>query len=211
MTITWFGQSCFRIEAKEGSLLIDPFSKEIGLKPPKIKDDLVLVTHQHLDHNNIADINPEALLVDGPGEYERKGIQVQGILSYHDKSQGKERGLNTIYLIKAEEMTVCHLGDFGQGKLDDAQVEAIGDVDILLIPVGGTYTIDAKEAVEVISQIEPKIIVPMHYKIPDLKIDLDAPEKFIKEVGLTPEKIDKLRISKKVLPVEEIKLIVLQP
>jgi len=211
MTITWFGQSCFRIEAKEGSLLIDPFSKEIGLKPPKIKDDLVLVTHQHLDHNNIADINPEALLIDGPGEYERKGIQVQGILSYHDKSQGKERGLNTIYLIKAEEMTVCHLGDFGQGKLDDAQVEAIGDVDILLIPVGGTYTIDAKEAVEVISQIEPKIIVPMHYKIPDLKIDLDAPEKFIKEVGLTPEKIDKLRISKKVLPVEEIKLIVLQP
>ncbi|MBX4211552.1 MAG: MBL fold metallo-hydrolase [Candidatus Yanofskybacteria bacterium] len=210
MTITWFGQSCFRIEAKEGSILIDPFSKEIGLRPPKIKDDLVLVTHQHMDHNNTTEMNPEALLIDGPGEYERKGIQVQGILSYHDKSQGKERGLNTIYLIKAEEMTLCHLGDFGQGKLDDSQVEAIGDVDLLLVPVGGTYTIDAKEAVEVISQVEPKVIIPMHYKIPDLAVDLDAPEKFIKEVGLTPEKVDKYRISKKLLPVEETKLIMLQ-
>jgi len=215
MTINWFGQSCFRIEVKEAhstgsgqvSILIDPFSKEIGLKPPKIKDDLVLVTHNHPDHNNLEGLNPEAFLINTPGEYEKKGIAIRGILSYHDKSQGKERGLNTIYVIKAEDMTLCHLGDLGQEKLDDSQVEEIGDVDILLVPVGGNYTINYKEAVGVIGQIEPKIIIPMHYKVKDLKVDVDGPEKFVKELGLTPEKVDKYKISKKLLPLEEMKLV----
>ncbi|OGN10038.1 MAG: hypothetical protein A3J46_04225 [Candidatus Yanofskybacteria bacterium RIFCSPHIGHO2_02_FULL_41_11] len=209
MTIMWFGQSCFRIETKEGSILIDPFSKEIGLRPPKIKDDLVLVTHDHHDHNNVADANPEAFIIKNPGEYEKQGIAVHGILAYHDKSEGKERGLNTIYIIKAEEMTICHLGDLGQEKLSDEQVQAIGDIDILMIPVGGTYTINSKEAVAVISQIEPKIIMPMHYKTPDLKVDIESADKFIKELGLTPEKTDKFKMVKKNLPTEEMKLIVL--
>src|SRR3989344_1082325 len=158
MMINWFGQSCFRIEVKEGSLLIDPFSKEIGLKPPKIKDDIVLVSHDHDDHNNVEDLPSESFLINNPGEYEKKGIAIRGISSYHDKSEGKERGLNTIYIVKAEDMTICHLGDLGQEKLDEKQVEEIGDIDILFIPVGGNYTINGKEAVGVISQIEPKII-----------------------------------------------------
>ena len=170
---------------------------------------MVLVSHQHYDHNNVADANPEAFIIKNPGEYEKQGIAVHGILSYHDKSEGKERGSNTIYIIKAEEMTLCHLGDLGQEKLTDEQIEAIGDVDILMIPVGGTYTINYKEAVGVISQIEPKIIVPMHYKIPDLKVDLDGVDKFVKELGLTSEKIDKLKIAKKNLPTEEMKLVIL--
>ncbi len=210
MTINWFGQSCFRLEAKEGSILIDPFGKETGLKPPRIKDDIVLVTHGHADHSSVEDINPEAFLIKNPGEYEKKGIAIRGISSYHDKSEGKERGLNTIYVIKAEEMTICHLGDLGQEKLDDKQVEEIGDVDILLVPVGGNYTINAKEAVGVITQIEPKIVIPMHYKLKDLKIDLEGPEKFVKELGLTPEKLDKYKIAKKLLPLEEIKLVMLE-
>jgi L-ascorbate metabolism protein UlaG (beta-lactamase superfamily) len=210
MTITWFGQSCFRIESKEGSLLIDPFSKDIGLRPPKIKDDLVLVTHPHYDHNNLDSLNPEAFVISGPGEYERKGIAVRGILSYHDSANGVERGLNTIYVIKAEEMTICHLGDLGQHELTDQQVEDVGDVDVLLIPVGGTYTIDGKEAVHIVSQIEPKIIVPMHYQVPGLSIKLDGAEKFIKEAGLSPENVDKIKLSKKLLPVEETKLIIPQ-
>src|SRR3989344_1900504 len=143
MTITWYGQSCFRIEAKEGSVLIDPFSKEIGLRPPKIKDDVVLVTHQHSDHNNISEANPEAFIIQNPGEYEKQGIAVRGIASFHDDKQGTERGPNTIYIIKAEEMTICHLGDLGH-TLSDSQIEEIGDVDLVMIPVGGTYTIDAK-------------------------------------------------------------------
>src|SRR3989338_4103996 len=173
MTINWFGQSCFRIEAKEGSILIDPFSKEIGLKPPKIKDDIVLVSHEHDDHNNVEDINPEAFLINTPGEYEKKGIAIRGISSYHDKVEGKERGLNTIYIMKAEEMTICHLGDLGQEKLTESQVDEIGE-------------------------IEPKIIIPMHYKVVGhTSTVLDGPEKFVKELGLAPEKVDKYKISKK--------------
>lgn len=207
MNISWYGHSCFRLETKDVSILIDPFSKEIGLRPPKIKDDLVLVTHGHYDHNNLEDLNPEAFVIDTPGEYEKKGVAVRGILSYHDKVGGKERGLNTIYVIKAEELTICHLGDLGQEKLDEAQVEEIGDVDILMIPVGGTYTINYKEAIGVIGQIEPKIIIPMHYRLKNLKVEIDGPEKFIKELGLTPENVDKFKIAKKLLPTEEMKLV----
>ena len=207
MTISWFGQSCFRIEAKEGSILMDPFSKDIGLKPPKIKDDLVLVSHNHYDHNNVEDAPAETFIIKNPGEYEKNGIAVLGINSYHDKSEGKERGSNTIYVIKAEDMTVCHLGDLGQEKLDEKQVEEIGDVDILMIPVGGSYTINYKEALEVISQIEPKIVIPMHYKVKDLNVDIESADKFVKELGLTPEKVDKFKIAKKTLPAEEVKLV----
>ena len=210
MTINWFGQSCFRLEAKEGSVLIDPFSKEIGLKPPKIKDDIVMVTHGHYDHSNLEEVNPEAFVITTPGEYEKKGIAIRGISSYHDKTEGKERGLNIIYIIKAEDMTICHLGDLGQEKLTENQVDEIGDVDILLVPVGVNYTINYKEAIEVIGQIEPKIIIPMHYKIKDLKVELEGPEKFVKELGLTPEKVDKYKISKKFLPLEEMKLVILE-
>ena len=210
MNISWFGHSCFRIESKEGSILIDPFSKDIGLKPPKIKDNIVLVSHHHYDHDNVEDASPQTMIIDGPGEYEKQGILVRGIQSFHDKSGGKERGLNTIYVIKAEDMAICHMGDFGQDKFEEHQLEEIGDVDILMIPVGGKYTIDYKEAVNVISQIEPKIVIPMHYKVKDLNIDLEGPEKFLKEIGLIPEKTDKLKISRKTLPVEETKLILFQ-
>ena len=207
MNISWFGHSCFRIEAKEGSILIDPFSKDIGLKPPRVKDDLILVTHNHYDHNNVEGGPPQAMVITGPGEYEKQGIYVRGILSYHDKIEGKERGLNTIYVIKIEDMVVCHMGDFGQAEFWGNQLDDIGDVDILMLPVGGKYTIDHKEAVETVGKIGPKIVIPMHYKIKDLKIDIDGVDKFIKELGLTPEKTDKYKIAKKNLPAEEMKLI----
>ncbi|HWA64595.1 MAG TPA: MBL fold metallo-hydrolase [Candidatus Paceibacterota bacterium] len=209
MTITWFGQSCFRLEAKEGSVLIDPFAKEIGLKPPRIKDDVVLVTHQHRDHNAIEDANSEAFIIQNPGEYEKQGIAVRGIASFHDDKEGAERGPNTIYLIKAEDLTLCHLGDLGQKALTDQQVEAIGDVDVLMIPVGGTYTLGAKEAAEVISQIEPKVIIPMHYKLPGIQSPIESADKFVKEIGLTPERTEKYKITGKTLPTEEIKLVLL--
>lgn len=210
MIITWFGQSCFRVESKDGSVLIDPFAKTIGLRPPKIKDDIVLVTHEHYDHNAVDEPGEETLIIRNPGEYERKGIAIQGIQSHHDNSEGSERGLNTMYRIRTEDITLCHLGDLGQHKLTDAQVEDIGDIDILLVPVGGVYTIAAKEAVEIISQIEPKIVIPMHYKIEGLTIDLEGPEKFIKEIGLSPEKLPKFKIAQRDLPVEETKLVMLE-
>ncbi len=209
MTITWLGHSCFRIEAKEGSILIDPFSKELGLRPPKVKEDILLVTHRHFDHaGGATDVGPDTFVIDGPGEYERRGIQVRGIQSFHDTVQGLERGLNTMYVIVAEDMTVCHLGDLGEQKLTDRQLEEIGDVDILMVPVGGKYTIGPKEAVAVVSQIQPKVVIPMHFKEQGITIEgLEGVEKFVKEIGLTPEKVEKFRVAKKTLPVEETKLV----
>jgi L-ascorbate metabolism protein UlaG (beta-lactamase superfamily) len=207
MIINWHGQSCFRIETKEKTLLIDPFSKSIGLRPPRLNADIFLITHEHYDHNNVEDVPADAFIVRGPGEYEKSGIYIEGIISFHDDAQGAHRGLNTIYIVRAEDINLCHMGDFGQSKLTEEQLEAIGDVDILFIPVGGKYTINGSEAAAIAREIEPKIIIPMHYKIPGLNIDIDSPEKFLKELGIKPEEVESLRITAKNLPVEEIKLI----
>ncbi|MBI2057877.1 MAG: MBL fold metallo-hydrolase [Candidatus Yanofskybacteria bacterium] len=209
MTLSWFGHSCFRLEGKDISLLIDPFSKEIGLKPPRIKDQIVLVTHDHYDHANIEGAESETMIIKNPGEYEVKGVYINGISSFHDNSNGTQRGLNTIYCIKFDDITFCHLGDLGQEVLDEKQTDLIGNVDVLMVPVGGKYTIGSKEAVKVVGQIEPKIIIPMHYKTPELNIDIESADKFLKEVGLVPEKVDKLKVTQKTLPQEEMKLVLL--
>jgi L-ascorbate metabolism protein UlaG (beta-lactamase superfamily) len=207
MTINWYGQSCFKIEAKGATLLFDPFSKDIGLRPPRLNADIFLVTHEHYDHNNLEGVPPGAFIVRGPGEYEKSGVYIGGITSFHDNAQGAQRGLNTIYVIKVEDMNLCHMGDFGQTKLTEEQLEAIGDVDILFIPAGGRYTIDGNEAAAIAREIEPKIIIPMHYKIPGLNIDIDGPQKFLKEAGIKPEEVETLRITAKSLPMEEMKLV----
>jgi L-ascorbate metabolism protein UlaG (beta-lactamase superfamily) len=208
MTINWYGQSCFRVESKGVSLIFDPFSKEIGLRAPRLNDNIFLVTHEHYDHNNVKDVPADSFVVRGPGEYEKAGVYMEGISSYHDNSQGTERGLNTIYIVKMEDMRLCHMGDFGQAKLTDEQLEAIGDVDVLFIPVGGKYTINSSEAADIVREIEPKIVIPMHYKIPGLNVDIEGLQKFLKEMGVKPEEVETLRITKKILPQEEIKLVV---
>jgi L-ascorbate metabolism protein UlaG (beta-lactamase superfamily) len=215
MQIVWNGQSCFQINAtvskgNQVKIVIDPFSSDIGLKTPTPEADLVLCTHDHYDHNNVKSIKGNPFLIDGPGEYEVKGVFVQGISSWHDNKQGEERGKNTIYTIEVEDLKICHMGDFGQDELNESQLEQIGEIDILMIPVGGTYTIDAKGALKVSSQIEPKIIIPMHYSLPKLKVKLDGVDKFLKAVGvgsLKPQ--DKLVVKKKDLSEEEAKVVLL--
>lgn len=217
MHIIWHGQSCFEIivsqqKGEQVKIVIDPYSEEIGLKLPKLEPEILLVTHDHNDHNNVKGVFGSPFLIENPGEYERKDIFIQGIPSYHDEKEGKERGKNTIYTIEAEEMRLCHLGDFGEKELNPEQLETIGDIDILMVPVGGQFTVDAKGAAKVISQIEPRIIIPMHYHLPKLKIKIDDLDKFLKEMGrksATPE--PKLLIKKKDLLVEETKIVVLQP
>ena len=216
--ITWAGQSCFQIIVSNGkdheaTIVIDPFDEKIGLKVPNFSADVVLTTHNHHDHNNVGAIKGNPFIIQNPGEYEIKEVFVQGIPSFHDDKEGKERGLNTIYSIEVEDMRFCHLGDFGQKQLTDEQLEKIGEVDILMIPVGGTFTIDSSEAAKVVGQIEPKIVVPMHYGLPKLKVELDGVEKFLKAMGknaIVPQ--DKLTIKNSALPKDgAMEIIVLQP
>ncbi len=219
MHIIWRGQSCFQLIAsrqKNGqvSIVIDPFSEELGLKLPKMEADILLVTHNHYDHNNIKAVSGGPFLINGAGEYELKGVSIQGISSFHDDSGGSQRGLNTIYTIEAEEMKLCHLGDFGQKELTPAQLEEIGGVDILIIPVGGTCTVDSKQAAKIVNQIEPRIVIPMHYQLPKIKVksSLDGVDKFLKVLGMksiAPQ--PKLLLKKKDLPEEEMKIIVVEP
>ncbi len=223
MQIIWRGQSCFQITSSQGknsqvNIVIDPFDETIGLRVSKLEADILLITHSHHDHNNVRAVSPSAgsgqapVLVSGPGEYEIKEVFIQGIPSFHDSSLGKERGQNTIYTIEAEEIRLCHLGDFGQKELTSEQIEKIGQVDILMIPIGGIYTISAKEAVKMMSQIEPSIIIPMHYQIPKLRLKLDGLDKFLKVMGVKKiEPLAKLSIKKKDISPEEAKIIVLKP
>jgi L-ascorbate metabolism protein UlaG (beta-lactamase superfamily) len=211
MTITWLGQSCFKIEDKEVRIITDPFEAAIGLKPPRVEADIVTISHDHTDHNNLEAIKGSPFVIKGPGEYEVKSVFVYGIPSFHDKSEGRERGANTLYLIEMEDIKIAHLGDLGQSSLTDEQLESLDGVDILLVPVGGVYTINAKEAVDIINQIEPRIVIPMHYKVPGLKIGLDGLDKFCKEIGICKkEAVEKLKISKKDLPVEEMDVITMK-
>ena len=187
--------------------MVDPFSRDIGLRTPRFHDQIILVTHEHYDHNNVKESPPETFVIRGPGEYEKAGVYIEGINSFHDDAQGTLRGLNTIYVIRVEDMRLCHLGDLGQPRLTEEQIETIGDVDILFVPVGGIYTIDGVQAAQAVGQIEPKTIIPMHYKIPGLNIDLDGPQKFLKAMGIKPEETETFKITKKTLPAEETKLV----
>lgn len=216
MHIIWHGQSCFQVivsrnKGEQTKLVIDPFSTNIGLRLPRMEANIVLVSHDHHDHNNAKAVAGNPFLIEGPGEYEIKDIFIQGIASFHDQKEGKERGRNTVYTIDAEEMRICHLGDLGQKELTPEQMDRIGDVDVLMIPVGGNYTIDAKGAGSIISQIEPKIVIPMHYRIPKLNVKLEGVDKFLREMGKkTAETLPKLLVKAKDLPREETKIVVLK-
>lgn len=213
MIITWLGHSCFKIQDKTGpeaiTVVTDPFDKSIGLKVPNFEADIVTVSHNHNDHNNTGAIRGNPFIIKSAGEYDVKGVFIDGAEAYHDEKEGAERGKNIIYRIDIDDISVAHLGDLGH-ILDAKQLGKLEGTDILLIPVGGIFTLDAKKAVEVVSQIEPRIVIPMHYKTPGLKINLEPIDKFIKELGLKPTYEEKLKISKKDLPAEEMELVILK-
>jgi len=214
MNITWYGHSCFKLQSKDIILITDPFDKKIGLKPPFGTADIVTVSHDHYDHNNFTTLKGNPFLIDSAGEYEIKKVSIRGIESYHDNENGKERGSNIIFVIEMEDINICHLGDLGQKSLQDKQIEKIGQVDILFIPIGGVFTLGWKEASNIISQIEPRIIIPMHYKIPGIKGDLlklDDISNFSKEHGISSnDAVDKLNIKKKDLPQDEETVIIMK-
>lgn len=206
MEITWLGHSNFRIRGKEGVVVTDPMPRKSG----KLTADVVTVSHQHPGHNQVASVGGEPRVLTGPGEYEVKGISIAGIQTYHDPEKGKRRGRNTAYLFDLDDLVVCHLGDLGHVLTAD-QVDQMRSVEVLLIPVGGSVTIDASQAVEVISLVEPRVVIPMHYKIGEIDDDLDGVEKFLREMGVADAAPQpKLTLSKSGLP-DVTQVVLLEP
>ena len=213
MQITWLGHSAFRLQGKGAtdavSIITDPYNGDkVGLKLPRLEADIVTISHDHEDHNNLAGVKGEPFVIRGAGEYEIKSVYIDGIHSFHDAEKGGKRGDNIMYRFDIEDISVAHLGDLGH-ELDDKQLERLEGTDILLIPVGGIFTIDAQKAVSVINQIEPRIVIPMHYKVPGLKIDLNGVDQFLKALAVKPRYEEKLKINKKDLPQEDMELVIL--
>lgn len=203
MQINWLGQGCFKITHKETTIVIDPYEKNIGLKPPRAKADILLVSNR--DSSGIESISGDYFIINSPGEYEIGGIFIYGL-----EIGAKNKELKTIFRLEIEEISLAHLDGLNR-KLTDNELEKLENVDILFVPVGAGDVLDAKKAVEVINAIEPRLVIPMYYKIKGLKLDLDSVDKFIKELGLkNPEVLSKLNIKKKDLSQEESRFVILK-
>jgi L-ascorbate metabolism protein UlaG (beta-lactamase superfamily) len=201
MEISWLGHSCFRLKGKQTTVITDPYSPDMGYSLGKPTANVVTASHQHPGHSYTEGVSGNPKAVTGPGEYEISGVLIIGISTFHDEDRAKTRGKNTIYLIEIDEISICHLGDLGH-VLTNEQVEELGNVDVLLIPVGGDSTIDATSATEIVRQLEPKVVIPMHYKTEVLKRGLEPVTRFLKEIGAhntTPQA--KLSLTKSNLPL----------
>lgn len=211
MEITYLGHSSFKIKNKEGMVIImDPFAADkVGLPYAKDVADILTISHDHEDHNERSMITgpvgrDQTFVIDKEGEYEIGGIEFNAIKTYHDKTEGSERGKNLILTIRVDDINVCHLGDLGH-KLTDSQVERLGSIDVLLIPVGGVYTIDSQEAADLIKEIQPSIVVPMHFKASGMKGDYDGLatlEQFLdkSKLPLMGEPVHKIKVDESSLP-----------
>ena len=183
MDIGWLGHSCFRIRGRHATIVTDPYSPDSGYSLGKPAARIVTVSHEHPGHCYVEGIGGEPKPVRRPGEYEISGVLIIGIATFHDAEEGGKRGRNTVYLMEVDEVSVCHLGDLGH-VLTTEQIEQIDNVDVLLLPVGGVSTINAPAAAEVVRQLEPNVVVPMHYKTAALNRELAPVDRFLKEMGL---------------------------
>ncbi|HEV2413828.1 MAG TPA: MBL fold metallo-hydrolase [Candidatus Dormibacteraeota bacterium] len=211
MDVTWLGHGCFRLRGRGAAVVTDPYPPAIGLKLARMDAEVVTVSHDHDNHSFTQVVRDGAYEINGPGEYEIAGISVIGVPTYHDAEKGKKEGRNTVYLIEIDDVRICHLGDLGH-KLDDADAESVATPDVLLVPVGGHTTMNAAQAAEVVRQLEPRYVVPMHYAIPGLKLQLDPIDRFLKEMGVTSSEAQpKLSVQKSSVSEYETKVVVLEP
>jgi len=183
MDIGWLGHSCFRIKGRHATIITDPYSPELGYSLGKPAARIVTISHQHPGHSYIQGVGGDPRTISGPGEYEISGVLIIGIATFHDDEKGNKRGKNTVYLMEVDGVSLCHLGDLGH-VLTSEQAEQLDNVDVLLLPIGGVSTINAPMAAEVVRQLEPNVVVPMHYKTEALKRELAPVERFLKEMGL---------------------------
>lgn len=215
MEIKYIGHSCFKIKGKDTSIVIDPFDPEkTGLKMPTQSADILLISHDHYDHNFAEAVIDTKFTADTPGEYEIAGTFIYGLETFHDANKGEERGKNTIFQIDMDGFNLLHLGDLGH-ELSKETLEKLPDIDILFIPVGGFYTIDAKTASKVISSIEPFIVIPMHYHVPEKKGEkvMAELEVFLDEMGVNGPNLrreERLKLNSRTDIPEETEVIVLK-
>lgn len=206
MEIKYLAHSSFLIKTKEAKVVTDPFDpKLVGLKFPRQEADVVTISHSHKDHSFTELIDGEPLILTWPGQFEKKGVRIWGYSSFHDKVEGKERGNNIIYKIETEGISILHCGDLGAIPTD-AQLDEIGDIHILMLPVGGKYAITVDEAVFLAKKIEPFIVIPMHYSVPGIAIEGLAPvSEFLTKMGITTpeEPLEKLVIKKEEFDVDQ--------
>lgn len=196
MEILWLGHSCFRLKGKGAALLTDPFDPSTGYNLGKPTAEVVTVSINLPDHNHVEGVAGEPMVIDGPGEYEVSGILITGIAS----PSGQQGVRNTVYVIEMDDLRVCHLGNLGKIPKNDL-VETVGNVDVLLVPVGGRETLDASTAAETISLLQPKMVVPMHYRTSLFGPDLEPIDRFLKEMGIKdPVSQPKLNVTKSTLP-----------
>lgn len=189
MKIKWLGHSCFLLTSESGTRIItDPFDDHVGYPVPDVEADIVLTSHDHFDHNYIKAVrNPKGGTfkhISNPGRYSLNDLTITGISTYHDQAEGRERGRNVVFVIDIDGLRVCHCGDLGHVP-DGRQVAEIGRVDVLLLPVGGIFTVDAKEAHQTVSLLKPSVTVPMHYKTSAMSFNIDGVDKFLSEAGLS--------------------------
>ncbi len=210
MDITWFGHACCRLRDRNITILTDPYDNTTGYDLPRLKPDVATVSHADPHHDYVQGCKGEPFVIAGPGEYEIKGVFITGTATFHDNKKGALRGPNTVYMFEFDGLNVCHLGDLGHVPTQ-AQVESLSHVDVLLIPVGGTQSLRPAEAAEVIGLLEPKIVIPIHYKTPQTTLPLEPVSAFLKEMGApAPDPIEMLKVTAASLP-EETQIVLLQP
>lgn len=179
MKLHWFGHSCFLLTNQTGkTLLFDPFNEKVGYELPAFRADIVLTSHAHYDHAYVDGVQGEFRLINLPGEFEEKGFRINGISTFHDDQNGSIRGKNIVYIVESDGLKICHLGDLGH-ILSKEQCEMIGTPDILLLPVGGGYTIDAEKAETVRQQLKPACTIPVHYKTKVCQLSIGTIDKFL--------------------------------
>lgn len=223
MEITWLGHSCFQLRGKNVTLVTDPFSPQYGdtARLSKTNASIITVSHNHPGHSSIESVpgvgGRQPRVVRGPGEYEISDVLITGVASYHDNKRGQEQGRNTIYIIHIDDIAVCHLGDLGH-TLQEEQLEEVADADVLLLPIGGQNSINVTQAVEIIGQVEPRIVIPMHYR-PTASDEAGAEtvnplDKFCREMGIDKNNVQpKLTITRNTLATapSELQIILLSP
>ena len=215
MNIYWYGLSSYKIVSKDVTIFTDPFGKSSGLTPPRGAGQIVLSSDPDNElYNNFSAISGDPFIINGPGEYDVKGVFVRGIpMNTGAKKEEKKSSVDrrAIYSINAEGINIAFLGNFSENTLTESEEEALGEADILIIPVGGKGGLDDSSATELSNQLEPFIIIPSHYKTSGLKIKLDSVDEFLKEFGDKGEDMEKLLIKKSDFEEEKTKVVTLSP